>query len=231
LLLRVLRFAFCSKNRARPWHIACCIAGGLPLIRAAGSSRPPRRAGHGRALQRLQPEIDMDTDPSMTYENAIAMLKADHRKVESLFKEFEGADDAATQERLAREIVQELAVHAELEEQVFYPAVQAALGEEASDLVMEAVIEHGSLKMLIGQIEDTEPGDELFKPSVKVLKEYVQHHVKEEENQMMPKASRAGVDLEALGEEMAALKLQLLGKPNGARREGRGQRSASARRQ
>ena len=170
--------------------------------------------------------MDTDSNP-LTYENAIAMLKADHRKVESLFKEFEGAEDAATQERVAREITQELTVHAELEEQVFYPAVQAALGQEDSELIMEAVLEHGSLKMMIGQLEETGPGDELFKPAVKVLKEYVQHHVKEEENQLMPKASRAGVDLDALAEEMAALKQELLGKPNGARGGSRSSRGVS----
>lgn len=168
----------------------------------------------------------MATDnTALTYENAIAMLKADHRKVESLFKEFEGAEDDATQERLAGEIVRELTVHAELEERVFYPAMQAAAPEER-DLVMEAVLEHGSLKMLIGQIEDTGPGNPLFKPAVKVLKEYVQHHVKEEENEMMPKASRAGVDLEAVGQEMAELKQELLGKANGASRGAAGSRAA-----
>jgi len=158
----------------------------------------------------------MDTGTSeVTFENAISMLKADHRKVESLFKEFDGANDEATQQRVAREIVQELTVHAELEEQVFYPAMQAKLPEENA-LLMEAVLEHGSLKMMISQIEETGPGDALFKPAVKVLKEYVQHHVKEEENELMPKASRAGVDLEAVGQEMAELKQELLGKANGS---------------
>lgn len=170
----------------------------------------------------------MDTGTTeLTFENAISMLKADHRRVESLFKQFDGAEDDATQERLAREIVQELTVHAELEEQVFYPAVQAAAPDEI-DLIMEAVLEHGSLKMLIGQLEEIGPGDPLFKPSVKVLKEYVQHHVKEEENEMMPKASRAGVDLEAIGEEMAKLKQKLLGKANGASRGARRPDSAAA---
>lgn len=160
--------------------------------------------------------MDNGTD-ALTYENAISMLKADHRKVESLFKEFEGAEDEATQARVAREIVHELTIHAELEEKIFYPAVQAAAPDE-DDLVMEAVLEHGSLKMMIGQVEDTEPGHPLFKPAMKVLKEYVQHHVKEEENEMFPKASRAGVDLDATGEEMAELKKELLGKGNGASR-------------
>lgn len=158
----------------------------------------------------------MDTGTSeVTFENAISMLKADHRKVESLFKEFDGAVDDATQQRVAREIVQELTMHAELEERIFYPAVQAKAPEE-NDLLMEAVLEHGSLKMMIGQIEDTEPGNPLFKPAVKVLKEYVQHHVKEEENEMFPKASRAGVDLDTVGQEMAELKQELLGKANGS---------------
>lgn len=143
---------------------------------------------------------------SVSGEDAISMLKADHRKVEALFREFESTDDEEQLETLADEIVQELKVHAELEERIFYPAVRAAFGEKDSELVMEAVLEHGSMKMLIRNIEEASSGDELFKPSVKVLKEYVQHHVKEEENEMFPKASRADLDLEALGAEMAELK-------------------------
>ena len=146
----------------------------------------------------------------LVVEDAVTMLKSDHRKVEALFREIEDADDDDVLEDLAQELVQALTVHAELEERVFYPAVRAALPDE-NDLIMEAVLEHGSLKMLIGNLEDMGAGDPLFRPSLKVLKEYVQHHVREEENEMMPKAQRSGIDLDAVGEEMSELRQELLG--------------------
>jgi hemerythrin superfamily protein len=147
-------------------------------------------------------------DEGLVVEDAITMLKSDHRKVEALFREIEDADDDDLLEDLAQELVQALSVHAELEERIFYPAVRAALPDE-NDLIMEAVLEHGSLKMLIANLE--QPGDELFRPSLKVLKEYVQHHVREEENEMIPKAQRSGLDFDALGEEMSELRRELLG--------------------
>jgi hypothetical protein len=143
-------------------------------------------------------------------DDAISQLKADHRRVEALFRQFESARDEATQQQLAEEICRELTIHATLEEEIFYPSVRAALPDEG-DLVFEAVLEHGSLKMLIGNLEGLEPGDELFKPSLSVMKEYVEHHVKEEETEMFPKFERAGMDLEAIGEEMQERREQLLG--------------------
>ena len=148
-------------------------------------------------------------DETLVVEDAISMLKSDHRKVEALFREIEDAEDEDVLEDLAQELVQALSVHAELEEKIFYPAVRAALPDE-KDLVMEAVLEHGSLKMLIAGLEDMNAGDELFRPSLKVLKEYVQHHVKEEENEMMPKAQRSGIDLDAVGAEMSELRQELV---------------------
>ena len=148
-------------------------------------------------------------DETLVVEDAISMLKSDHRKVDALFREIEDAEDDDVLEDLAQELVEALSVHAELEERIFYPAVRAALPGE-NDLIMEAVLEHGSLKMLVAGLGDMRSGDDLFRPSLKVLKEYVQHHVKEEENEMMPRAQRSGIDLDAVGAEMSELRQELL---------------------
>jgi hemerythrin superfamily protein len=149
-------------------------------------------------------------EPSESTAHPVAMLKADHRKVEALFRELDEAKGDRKAD-IAETIARELTVHATLEEQLFYPAVAAVADDELRDLVLEAVLEHGSLKMLLGNLEDLDEDDDLFDPTLKVLKEYVQHHVREEEQEMMPKAERAGVDWEALGEEMASLKAALQG--------------------
>jgi hemerythrin-like domain-containing protein len=184
------------------------------------SVRPAHRARilHGTAYNE---ETAMATrDETLVVEDAISMLKSDHRKVEALFREIEDSDDDDVLEELAQELVESLTVHATLEERIFYPAVRAALPDE-NDLIMEAVLEHGSLKMLISSLVGMNAGDALFRPSLKVLKEYVQHHVKEEENEMMPKAQRSGIDLDAVGAEMSELRRQLVGERNRPQREPR----------
>lgn len=143
--------------------------------------------------------------------HAHVLLKEDHRKVDGLFKEFETADDSAEKVRVAREICLELAVHAELEESLYYPSALQAFGKEGDDLVNEARVEHQTLKFLIEQVDGTGAGDELFDANLKVLKEYVKHHVKEEENELFPKVEKeTGIDLEALGVRMLERKAELL---------------------
>jgi hemerythrin superfamily protein len=143
--------------------------------------------------------------------DAVAMLKADHRKVEGLFEQFEKAAAAGQKAKLAEQICMELKIHTILEEEIFYPACE---GKVEESLLEEAYVEHDSAKVLIGQIEDSEPAAEFYDAKVKVLSEEIEHHVKEEEARMeglFAQARHAGLDMDALGEQMAARKAQLLG--------------------
>ncbi|HEY8708604.1 MAG TPA: hemerythrin domain-containing protein [Burkholderiaceae bacterium] len=140
--------------------------------------------------------------------DAVAMLKADHKKVSSLFEQFEKSRAASTKKKLISEICTELTVHTTLEEDIFYPAVKAALRDR--ELVPEATVEHATVKDLIAQVKDVEPGGEEYDAKVKVMSEYVKHHVKEEQNDMFPKAQKTKLDMVALGERMAARKAELL---------------------
>jgi hemerythrin superfamily protein len=133
--------------------------------------------------------------------DAFALLTADHRTVKGLFKEFEKLskqeDVDEEKAQLVRQICNELTVHAQVEEEIFYPAVREAIDDE--DLMDEADIEHASAKDLIAQLEGMQPGDDHYDARVTVLREYVDHHVKEEEGEMFSKARKADVDAEDLG--------------------------------
>ena len=135
------------------------------------------------------------------------MLRADHRKVSGLFAEFGKARSGARKKALVGTICAELSVHAQVEEEVFYPAVKAALKDKA--LIPEAVVEQATMKDLIGQIEGVEPDGEIYDAKVKVLAEYVKHHVKEEHTEMFPRARKTRLDMHALGAQMAARKNEL----------------------
>lgn len=141
--------------------------------------------------------------------DAIALLKADHRHVEELFGEFEQATRADRKSRLATDICTELKVHTQVEEELFYPRAREALNKADADLLDEATVEHASAKWLIEQIESMDTGDELYDAKVKVLSEYIKHHVKEEETELFPKLRKTDLDLDALGEEMQSLKADL----------------------
>ena len=139
--------------------------------------------------------------------DAIAMLTQDHREAAELFKQFEELGDgkgaAKKKQAIVEQVCTALTLHTMLEEEIFYPAVRDEV-TEAEDLLDEAQVEHASAKDLIAQLQEMEPGDELYDAKVKVLGEQVQHHVKEEEKEMFPKVKKSGLDLEALGEEMRA---------------------------
>lgn len=142
-------------------------------------------------------------------QDAVALLKADHRKVEKLFDAYENADDVKKRD-LAREICAELIMHTNLEEEIFYPACREA-GVESSDLD-EAQVEHDGAKVLIADLVNGSPGDEFYDAKVKVLAEYIKHHVKEEENPrsgIFAQAKKAKADLAALGERLQHRKDQL----------------------
>jgi len=143
-----------------------------------------------------------------TPKDAVAMLKADHKKVSELFEQFEKSRSASKKKALVAEICMELTVHTQLEEEIFYPAVKAALRDK--ELVPEATVEHASVKALISQVQDAEPGGEEYDAKVKVMSEYVKHHVKEEQNEMFPKAKKTRLDMEALAAQMAARKAELM---------------------
>ena len=132
--------------------------------------------------------------------DAITLLRQDHKTVEGLFKKFEKTGDGATKTRrdLVDRIIKELAVHAEIEEQVFYPAVRAELPDE-TDLVLEALEEHHVVKWTLSELDGMDPSHERFKAKVTVLMESVRHHVEEEEDELFPKV-RDALGRNVLGE-------------------------------
>ena len=155
---------------------------------AAGS--PPRATSKGNSQE------------------ATALLKADHQLVSKLFQEYEGTRSNSKKAEIVSRICTELTVHAQIEEEIFYPAVKEALKD--GELVPEATVEHATLKDLISQIEGVEPDGEMYNAKVKVLSEYVKHHVKEEQNEIFPKAKASDLDLMELGAQMATRKEELL---------------------
>jgi hemerythrin superfamily protein len=141
--------------------------------------------------------------------NAINLLMEDHAKVRKMFKQFEKSHekmDDTEKAELVGQICMELTVHAQVEEEVFYPAAREAIDEP--DLLDEAEVEHASAKELIRQLQSMQPGDELYDAKVTVLGEYVDHHIKEEEKQMFPKVRKARLDLEHLAEQIKERKEQ-----------------------
>ncbi|MEJ5991256.1 hemerythrin domain-containing protein [Ramlibacter sp. PS3R-8] len=148
--------------------------------------------------------------------DACDLLDADHRAVKKMFKDYEELTNSRARSagqkklELARQICQELTVHAQIEEEIFYPACRAAFKD--TDLIAEAEVEHQTAKDLIAQIEGMTEADEMFDAKVKVLGEYIDHHVKEERGEMFPKARSARkLDLVGMREEMIARKEELMG--------------------
>ena len=153
-----------------------------------------------KAKPAAKPELD-----------AIALLKADHRKDEGLFEKFEAAKGAERKKALAMQICTELSVHATVEEEIFYPACKGKIDEE--DKLDEAYVEHDGAKVLIAEIVGSDANAEFYDAKVKVLSELIKHHVKEEEARsegLFAMAREAGLDVEALGQDIALRKEQLL---------------------
>ena len=141
--------------------------------------------------------------------DAVALLKKDHRTVEDLFAEFEKASGDGRKEKIAQKICLELSVHAQIEEEIFYPACE---GKVDDDLLKESYVEHDGAKVLIAEILAGEPSDEFYDSKVTVLSEEIEHHVEEEEKRLeglFAQARRAGLDMDALGEQLAARKEEL----------------------
>lgn len=162
---------------------------------------------------------------------ALELLESDHRKVEALFDRYEDAKENAEASRraLAQRICRELTAHTRLEEEIFYPWLRGSLDARDGDLIDEALVEHASAKDLIAQIEGSDSVDETFDARVKVLGEYVRHHVREEENEIFTRVAGEQDELDELGQEMHARKAELteeldLPEP-GEDEEGRGART------
>ena len=146
-------------------------------------------------------------------QDAVELIKSDHRKVEQLFREFEEAGDRAykTKQELVGQIVEELEVHATIEEEIYYPAVEAKARKDGKELIAEAVEEHHVVKILLGELGSMSSEDEPFDAKVTVLMENVRHHVEEEESELLPQSEKIldTDELTHLGEQMAARKQQL----------------------
>jgi hemerythrin superfamily protein len=143
--------------------------------------------------------------------DALELLADDHEHVKSLFEQYEALGERAhvSKQKLAQQICTELTRHATAEEEIFYPAVRAAVSD-SEELLDEATVEHASARDLIAQIMQMDSTDELFDAKVKVLGELIDHHVQEEEGEMFPKVRKAGLDLAALGEEIRQRKAEIL---------------------
>jgi hemerythrin superfamily protein len=164
------------------------------------------RKGTRRATQSPRETPPMDTD-------VIDLLSEDHRKVEELFEDYEATKDEAEDDakaELVATICLELTIHATLEEEIFYPAARGALDAQDSDMLDEAEVEHSTVKLLFADLADMQPSDALYDAKVKVLSEYVKHHVQDEEGEIFPSVREADLDLAALGEEVTTRKQELI---------------------
>ena len=142
-------------------------------------------------------------------QSAIDLLVEDHRKVEMLFEKFEKARGAAAQQKIVRQICDELTVHTMIEEEIFYPACRGAIADSTLD---EAYVEHDGAKLMIAELSDAAPNEAFYDAKVKVLSEEIRHHVHEEEMRsegMFAQARHAGLDMDELGERLLARKTQL----------------------
>src|SRR5215211_661360 len=136
--------------------------------------------------------------------SALELLEEDHQQVDGFFEEYENLEDAGEKERMALKICLALAVHAHIEEEIFYPAAREAI--EKAELIDEGIVEHAAAKQLIAEIESMDASDELYDAKVKVLGEQVSHHIEEEEGELFPQVKNTKLDLDALGKKMAERK-------------------------
>jgi len=143
---------------------------------------------------------------------ALELLMSDHRKVEDLFEQFEQEkeSDEGTRREIAQQICAELTIHAQVEEELFYPWLREQLEDDDMEMVEEAQVEHNTAKDLIAQIEGATDIDEVYNAKVKVLSEYIKHHVQEEENEIFPEVRDQQEELDELGQEMSARKGELM---------------------
>jgi hemerythrin-like domain-containing protein len=193
----------------------CLWASPTAIVQFRFNTQSPRTASLCSCRPFTDTEITMTqakTKAAPITKDAISILTEDHKKVKKMFMEFEKLVKAEAKDSekgaLVARVCEELTIHADMEEEVFYPAVRAAI--DADDLMDEADVEHAGARQLIAQLEQMEPGDDHYDAKVTLLGENIDHHVKEEQDEMFPKARKAKLDLEALGTQMLALKRRML---------------------
>lgn len=146
--------------------------------------------------------------------DAIKVLLKDHEEIKQYFRQFEEAGERAHKKKqtIAEKVMEELRVHTQIEERLFYPAVMEKGGKELKKLVLEGIEEHRAADFMVERLKSTQPEDETFEAKFMVLMEVVEHHLKEEEKEMFPEAKKAlGNDLEPLGEQMEQMHQQMEG--------------------
>ncbi len=173
----------------------------MPTAKKAPASKSPAAKKSGEASKATAKKTAAPKD-------ATALLKADHQRVAGLFEEFEKAKSDKSKMSIVAQICTELTIHAQIEEEIFYPAVKAVLKDH--EMVPEATVEHAAVKDLVAEVEGKEPYGEMYDAKVTVMGEFVKHHVKEEEKQMFAKVRKTDLDLKALGAQMAARKKELM---------------------
>jgi hypothetical protein len=174
---------------------------------ATKTNTKPGRAAEIKSSRSPSQNRGKETQPASP--SAFELLEQDHREVEEWFDEYdELKDDHDQRAELAQKICLALRVHAQIEEEIFYP--QAREATKDNDLIDEAVVEHATVKKLISEIEAMEAGEELYEAKVRVLGEMVKHHIKEEEDELFPELEAAKMDLNALGKEIAERKEELM---------------------
>ena len=174
----------------------------------AGSKSAPKQAQASPIATAKKRALAKKAPRAVRTPDAIALLRADHKTVTELFDRFEKTRSSTRKKAIVSQVCLELTVHAQIEEEIFYPAVKAALRDK--ELVPEAAVEHASVKELIAQVRDVEPDGEMYDARVRVMSEFVKHHVKEEQNEMFPRVKATRLDLAALGEQLMARREELM---------------------
>ncbi|HEX8757600.1 MAG TPA: hemerythrin domain-containing protein [Steroidobacteraceae bacterium] len=182
----------------------------LSASRRTGSNTRRAAAPTGRRGQQTSSRSKGGRRSGSSASYAVKLLKQDHRAVAEALEEFQSAKHEEKQS-IAQRICKMLTVHAQIEEEMLYPAARDVLDSEDAHLVAEARVEHASVKDLVRQIEQREELDEEYEAKVEVLGEYVKHHVSEEESELFPKLERSSLDLDALGERLEERKSELMG--------------------
>jgi hemerythrin superfamily protein len=210
-----------SKTRSRSAGRTSGTRGGRSAARGSSHPRSARAGGASRGNTRRAASAGRAPRGARGASAAVKLLQQDHRAVAQALAAFPSAARDEKQ-ALARRICRMLTVHAQIEEELLYPAARDVLGSEDAHLVAEARVEHASLKDLIGQIEDREQMDEQYEAKVRVLGEYVKHHVGEEEHELFPRLERSPLDLQALGERLEERKRELMGEQGGPLHDAQG---------
>ena len=158
-------------------------------------------------METTTPQEDPGTPVQGRGQEATALLRADHKLVSELFREYRRTKGTEDKRAIVGQICDELTIHAQIEEEIFYPAVKEAIDDPS--IIDEAAVEHATLKALISKLEGGAPGEEKYEALVKVLGEYVAHHVDEEQTEIFPRARGSDLDMKELGARLAERKMQL----------------------